>query len=75
MKEASFKEEKALVCQAVTRYNQACDRLFCRVAETGQYASEEEAEEFSGRMKEFQNDCRRMRQIMEEYRAYLDENV
>lgn len=75
MKETMLKEEKELVCQAVTQYNAACDKLFCQVAETGQYAAPKEAEEFSEKIREFQKDCRRMRQIMEDYRDYLEKNV
>lgn len=64
-------EEKELVHEAVTRYNSACDTLLCRVAESYS-CSLGEGDKFSGRMQEFEADCQKMRQIMEEYEAYVD---
>lgn len=65
------KEEKALVHEAIIRYNHACDNLVCRVAEGHSKGFEETA--FQGKIQEFEADCMRMRRIMEEYEAYLAE--
>lgn len=62
--------ENELVHEAVVRYNNACDTLLCQVAESCPQLSGK-TDGFSGRMKEFTEDCRKMQRIMEEYEAYL----
>lgn len=67
------KGEKELVHEAVIKYNLACDTLLCRVAESHSGMSDDRSG-FQGKMQEFENDCYRMRKIMEDYETYL-ENV
>lgn len=61
-----------LVHEAVVRYSNACDTLLCHVAESHP-ETERRSGGFSGRMKEFTEDCRKMQRIMEEYETYLKE--